>query len=49
MSLFEEKRESLTPSPPPWVNLGEAAGIAAAMTAGSDITVQEVDIEHLQQ
>jgi len=48
MSLFEEKRESLTPSPP-WVNLGEAAGIAAAMTAGSDITVQEVDIEHLQQ
>ncbi len=34
---------------PTWMNLGEAAGIAAAMAAESDITVQEVDIERLQQ
>ncbi len=34
---------------PTWMNLGEAAGIAAAMAAKSNITVQEVDIEHLQQ
>ena len=33
---------------PTWMNLGEAAGIAAAMAAKTDITVQEVDIEHLQ-
>jgi len=33
---------------PTWMNLGEAAGIAAAMAAHSDISVQAVDIKPLQ-
>lgn len=33
---------------PTWMNLGEASGIAAAMAAHSDKSVQAVDIESLQ-
>ena len=34
---------------PTWMNLGEAAGIAAAIAAETGITVQEVAIERLQR